>query len=276
MSLNIPWKDATLIALDLETSGQYPIQSEICEIGAVKWKGGEIIDRYSTLIKPTRIMSPEVIKIHNITNEMVANAPSITEMLPSLDAFIADGYIMAHHAPFDIGFLTLEYEKHNMRLPLKPVFCTSLLSRRVIKGTENHKLQTLIKHFGIDGGKAHRADDDAKACLEVAFKCFEVVGPNPTLEDLFKAQNRKLHWSQYSIETLTKSLAFSPLVEACRQQKPLHLRYRGGSSPGTTRLVYPQGVVRSPTGDFLVASDEPGGIVKRFYLAKINECAVVD
>ena len=81
MTLKSSWKQTTIIAMDTETTGKYPLESELCEIAAVKWRGGRIVDEYKTLIKPTYLMSDQVIAIHNITNEMVAKAPSIGEVI---------------------------------------------------------------------------------------------------------------------------------------------------------------------------------------------------
>ena len=74
------WQDATFIAIDLETTGKYPLDAEICEMAAVKWKNGQIVEEYQTLIKPTYRMSDEVIAIHHISNEMVENAPPFEDV----------------------------------------------------------------------------------------------------------------------------------------------------------------------------------------------------
>ena len=71
MSQETKWKDSTFIAFDLETSGKYPLESQICEIGAVKWKAGEIIDEFQTLIQPDHLIPDEIIKIHNNTRSNV-------------------------------------------------------------------------------------------------------------------------------------------------------------------------------------------------------------
>ena len=127
--MHTPWFDSTFVAIDLETTGKYPLDAEICEMAAVKWRAGEVGDTFHSLIRPVLRMSDEVIAIHNITNEMVETAPGLHEKLAELHAFIGDGYILAHHAPFDMGFLTWEFEKAGLMLPSAPGFCTSLLSR---------------------------------------------------------------------------------------------------------------------------------------------------
>ena len=113
MDLTKPWTDYTYVAFDTETSGKFPLVAEIVEIAAVKWRQGKIIDTYQTLVKPDRLMGEAVIKIHHITNEMVANAPRIHEVIDGFDQFIKESILIAHHAAFDLGFLTIEFEKLN-------------------------------------------------------------------------------------------------------------------------------------------------------------------
>src|ERR1044072_3512340 len=99
------WCESTLIAIDLETTGKYPLDAEICEMAAVKWRNGQIIDSFQSLIRPTSAMPQEVLAIHNITNEMVETAPTLSEKISEFHRFISEGWILAHHAPFDMGFL---------------------------------------------------------------------------------------------------------------------------------------------------------------------------
>jgi DNA polymerase-3 subunit epsilon len=260
--------NSIFIGFDTETTGRYPIESEICEIAAVKYQNGAVIDRFESLIKPRRPMGEEVIKIHGITNEMVQNAPSLKEVLPKFHQFIQDGTMIAHHAPFDLGFISVGFEECQLPLPTRPVICSSRLSRNVITDSENHKLQTLIKHLGLTQGAAHRAYDDAVACLHVALHCFEKAKLT-TLDEVFEKQGGALYWKDYSMEELkfsSKSLGL--LIEAMRLRTRVRMTYKGGSK--RERVIEPIGLVRSPDGDFFVAYDD-SPIAKRFYLNKLGE-----
>ncbi len=181
--LTQPWTESSFVALDLETSGKYPLESDICEIAAIKYENGKIVGEFQTLIKPTHKMSDFVISIHGITNEMVENAPKIEQKIKELHDFIGDAVVTAHHAPFDLGFLAVAFEDARLPLPEGPILCTSLISRVAFPNSENHKLQTLIKYLGIDQGVAHRALDDTKACLQLLIKC---------LTELDKKDSKKL------------------------------------------------------------------------------------
>lgn len=274
-SLQTLWFDATWIAIDLETTGKYPLDAEICEMAAVKWKGGEIVGTFQSLIKPTMRMSAEVIAIHGITNEMVEGAPLLEHKLEEFYRFISDGFILAHHAPFDMGFLAWEFEKARMLLPERPACCTSLLSRHINANVSNHRLATLAQHFGIDAGAAHRAFDDAKTCLGVALKYFDKLGREAKVSDVLNVQSTQLIWPRFSIEALTERDHYRILVRALRDKHEVFITYDGGSRPGQSRKVFPLGLVRNPEADFLVATEgnKEGDDVKpkRYFLDKISD-----
>jgi len=259
----------TFVAFDLEATGKYPLDGEICELGAVKYHNGQIIDKFQTLIKPTKPMSEEVIKIHNITNEMVASAPPIEEKIGEFYKFIDDTYGIAHHAPFDMGFLMVEFEKAGFKAPAKPAFCTSLLSRKMIPESHNHRLKTLVDYLQIPLKQAHRALDDAEACLGVALKCFDRASHLPT-EQLLALQGGGLEWNRYSIQALEQQEPLRKLVEAIRNKnQSVQLTYASGSRPGQPREVKPIGLVRNPDGDFAVAIEKGDTKTKRYFLKDI-------
>lgn len=267
--------DLTFVAFDTETTGKYPLESEICEIAAVKWRAGEIVDTFQTLLKPSQPMSAEVIKIHNITNEMVASAPIIGDKINEFYNFIRGCIPVAHHAPFDLGFVSIEFEKAGLELPGEQVICSSLLSRNIIKESSNHRLQTLVKLLNINGGQAHRALDDAKACMHVAWECFKRLGEHITLQELIKHQGAWLSWKHYSILSLEENKRFQNIVSAIRRGQEINLTYDGGSRPGRSRVVKPIGLVRSPNGDFLVALENGINPPKRYFLNKISDALIV-
>ncbi len=277
--ITTPWRDATFIAIDLETTGKYPLDAEICEMAAVKWRGGQIVDTFQTLIQPIQRMSTEVIAIHNISNEMVANSPRLSEQLEGFHKFIADGFVVAHHAPFDLGFLTWEFENANLLLPSNSVFCTSLLSRAMNFNVPNHRLATLASHFSIEAGHAHRALDDAKTCLAVALKYFEKLGDEAKISDLIRIQGVDIKWSRFSIAELTERDAMRSLVRALKDKREVSLTYMGGSRPGQPRRVFPLGLVRSLDNDFLVATeghrDDDDIKPKRYFLHQVSAVQIL-
>ena len=270
MNINTPWKYATIVAVDTETTGQYPLGAELCEMAAVKWQNGKIVDEYQTLIKPTQPMFDEVIAIHHITNEMVANAPTVGEAIGGFYNFINSSVVIAHHAPFDLGFLAIELERFHLPWPVGEVLCSSLLSRQLIPESTNHKLQTLTQFLNIDGGQAHRALDDARVCLKVGLEAFRRCGEDRSIADLVAVQGLPLLWQDYSINSLKENPTYSRIIEALFKKERIVITYDGGSRRGQPRPVFPIGIVRNPNGDFLVANDGIGGQKKRYLMEKIT------
>lgn len=263
------WTEYEYVAFDTETSGAYPVGFEVVEFGAVKWKAGKVIDRYQTLLKPSRLMSDFIIGIHGITNEMVADAPLMKDKVHEIRDFFSGSLLMAHHAPFDMGFMALEFEKAGIEFPQEPVLCTSLLARKLIHETVNHKLQTLVKFFGFDAGAAHRASDDARNCLDVGIKCFERLGPKATAADLIKAVGVRLQWSDY-IMLGSDDKVVQHIIECIQQEQPIQFQYASVGKSNETRSATPIGIVRNPDGDYMMARCHRDNAQKRFYLSKIK------
>lgn len=270
VDLNKSPLEQTIISFDTETTGPYPLQSEICEIAAVKWRNGQIVDTFQSLIKPSEPMSDFIIGIHGITNEMVANAPKDHEVMPKFREFIQDAILVAHHAPFDLGFISESFERNRISSPSDPVLCSSLLSRKIFPHTTNHKLQTLIKELNIPQGQAHRALDDSKACLDLTIKCINKFGSDKSLADLIKEQDKELEWKYYSINFLREQPQWSAIIAAIEDQIDVEITYSAGSLPNQPRPIRPIGVVRNPDADYVMAYGGEDSKPKRFYLNKIT------
>ncbi len=267
------WQESSIVAFDIETSGAYPIGYDIIEFGAVKWHKGREIDKIQIRFKPREVMSDYIIKIHSITNEMVQDAPLFNTKIQEIWNFINGSVLIAHHAPFDLGFLTLEFEKNKMDFPQCELLCSSLISRKVIKGTKNHKLQTLVQYLGIDGGAAHRALDDARSCLNVALACFQIIGTEAELTELEEVQGKKLSWRDYTLlkaDNLDSKKTLK-IMEAIHTKADITFIYLKGSRKGERRAVRPIGIVRNPDGDYLYALCLREGVNKRYYLNSIEE-----
>src|SRR4029079_11046808 len=104
--LGRPLRDVTFCVVDLETTGgSAEGGSMITEIGAVKVRGGEVLGEFSTLVNPHTQIPPFIAVLTGITNGMVCTAPSIESVLPSFLEFATGSVLVAHNAPFDVGFL---------------------------------------------------------------------------------------------------------------------------------------------------------------------------
>lgn len=152
--------DDTYIVFDLETTGFNPGKDKITEIGAIKIKNGEIVDRYQTFVNPQQPISQEVMELTGITNEMVANAPAIEEVLPDFLVFIQDSVLVAHNAEFDVSFISYFAKDINYEIK-NSVVDTLGLSRLLLPKLTKHKLNFVAQELDIELKNHHRAIDDA-------------------------------------------------------------------------------------------------------------------
>lgn len=261
-----------IVALDTETSGAFPLNSEICEVAAVKYFQGKIIDTFSSLVKISHKMPEEVIKIHGITDEMLKEAPSIDEVLPSLLSFIDKSVIIGHHIQFDAGFLAIEIEKAKLNFPQNIIICTSLLSRNLIPESPNHKLQTLISFLDLDQGTAHRALDDSKACLSLFHRCIEKMPDGSTLKELQEVQDIEMLWDHYALSKFSELPVGVSLVHAIKNQSTVFINYKASKTKADNyREVIPKGLVLHTKLSFLVAYCKKDAKDKRFYIDRIHD-----
>ncbi len=274
MNTDLPWSNFTFVAFDTETSGAYPLGADVVEFGAVKWQAGQVIGEIQTLLKPKEKMSDFIIGIHGITNEMVETAPLMKDKIQGIADFFKDSVVMAHHAPFDLGFMAVEFEKYRVPLPTEPPLCTSLLARQLIPESANHKLQTLIKTLNLHQGTAHRALDDAKACLEVGLECMRRMGALTPLSEIISKMGKSLDWKKYELLSHHQP-KYQMVVEALSTRKDLDLVYEGGSVRGKSRRITPLGIVRNPDGDFVMGVCHLDRAQKRFYFEKITDISIV-
>ena len=268
--------ESFFVAFDIETTGAYPIKWEICEIAGVKWKDGQIIDEFSQLVRPRGPMHPTAYQIHSISTSQLDKQPYIEEVLPAFLEFIEDATLIAHHAPFDIGFLSYDLEERcQCPLPTNKIVCTSLLSRKIFPQSPDHKLQTLMKYLKLKKQHPyHRSLSDSNACLLVALECFKKINPL-TMDSINALMNVSLTWKYFSLKQLQAIPGMKTLIKAILDRQQISIVYHRGSRPGVARKLLPVGLVRNPTGDFLVAEDQSLSKPKRFYLDFVTDIRLV-
>jgi DNA polymerase III subunit epsilon len=171
-------RDTTFVVLDLETTGGAPDGGGITEIGAVKVRGGEQLGVFGTLVNPGERIPPFITVLTGITEAMLAPAPPIEAVLPSLLEFLRGAVLVAHNAPYDVGFLKAACARHGHPWPQLRVLDTAALARRALTRDEvpNRKLGTLAQFFRATVQPTHRALDDAKATVDVLHGLIERLG----------------------------------------------------------------------------------------------------
>ena len=155
--------DEEFVVFDIETTGLNSHTNEIIEIGAVKIKSGRIVDRYSQLINPGRPIPYHITEITSITDEQVANEPKIDKVIGKFVDFVGDAVLVAHNAPFDMGFIKRDIKKYLSIDYQCSVIDTLQMARDLFPDLKKYGLGDLNKTLGLALEKHHRAVDDSQA-----------------------------------------------------------------------------------------------------------------
>jgi DNA polymerase-3 subunit epsilon len=263
--LGRPLRDITFCVVDLETTGGSPTAgSMITEIGAVKVRGGEVLGEFQTLVNPHTEIPAFIAVLTGISNSMVVDSPSIDSALPAFLEFAAGTVLVAHNAPFDVGFLKHFCAAQERPWPTFEVVDTAKLARRVITRDDapNCKLSSLAKAFGSTTTPNHRALSDARATVDVLHGLMERLGGLGvhTLEELqtfssrvTSAQRRKRH--------LADGLPHSPGVYLFKDDRSRVL-YVGTSRDLRTRVrtYFTASETRSRMGEMVGLASSVTGI----------------
>ena len=160
--------DLDYVVVDVEATGAKLPPNRIIELGAYRISGRKIVDSFLTLVNPEIAIPRFVMTLTGINNEMVKTAPLFAEVAPRWLEFVKDAVLIAHNAPFDTNFLNHEisrvYPGHRM---INAHLCTVTLSRHVVPGLTNYRLDTIADHFSIPILARHRAGSDALATAEI-------------------------------------------------------------------------------------------------------------
>ena len=153
--------DSEFVAFDLETTGLNPGQEAITEIGAVRFRAGEILDTFQTFVNPGKPIPYAITNLTGIRDTDVADAPRPAEALRAFLAFAGDAPLVAHNAGFDMGFLRATAERAGIALD-KVAIDTLPLAQALLPELKKHRLNLVAEHLGLPAFKHHRAVDDAK------------------------------------------------------------------------------------------------------------------
>ena len=162
-------EDAVYTVFDIETTGFSPFNDKIIEIGAVKMKGKEIIDTFSTFVNPEIPIPENIVELTSITDFMVQDSETIEKVLPEFLEFCKNTVLVAHNAKFDIGFITQKAKE--LSLEFQPSSIDTLpLAKILIPDLKGFGLAKIVKHYDIKLDNHHRAVDDAQATAEILQK----------------------------------------------------------------------------------------------------------
>ena len=134
--------------IDLETTGPITEQNHVIDIGIVRVENGKIVKTYESLVRPPISVPSSITRLTGIQDEDLVSAPTFKEVADEVEELFKDAIFTAHNAPFDYGFLTLEFIRLGRRFT-KPLLCTKNLAHKVQPELPNLGLDSLMEHFQI-------------------------------------------------------------------------------------------------------------------------------
>ena len=172
---------AECVVFDIETTGLSVQNCKITEIGAVKIKNGEVLDRFNTFVDPEVPIPADIVELTGITDEMVKGAPKYDEALTAFFEFVGNDpqkevqpLLIAHNANFDIGFI--RHFAKEAGLPFEnPYLDTLALSRYINPELNKHTLDAIANAYNLGDFNHHRACDDAEMLAHIFFRMIDIM-----------------------------------------------------------------------------------------------------
>jgi len=265
------------VALDTETTGIWAPANRMVEIAAVKFRLGSPEDRrFESLVNPERSIPNEVIRIHGITDDMVADAPSGREVMSRFLDFIGkDSLLIAHNAPFDIGFLGCELERAELSYPDNPVLDTIDVYQRFFPGQPSYSLLSLVKKYGLGETQAHRALADA---IYVRMLMDHAVNKLSTISSREELLSRLTSYqlADWNREPGQFPERLADLKQAVDDRQRIVIHYRGNSQTPTRRVIRPLGTYTIGAKIYIRAHCERARAERTFRIDRIEQFEIVD
>lgn len=184
----------TFVIFDIETTGLSPVYNKIIEIGAVKVRNGQIIDRFAAFVNPHMELSTFTMELTHIRQEDVDAAEDIHVVLNEFYTFSKDAIYVAHNAPFDVPFIQYWYKKCDITYDSVSAIDTLELARYIYPELGRHGLAALNKKFKLGLEGHHRADADAAATANFFLMCLKEIEKKgiQSLEELDRVSNTEI------------------------------------------------------------------------------------
>ena len=162
-----------IVSLDLEATGLSSAVDHVIEIGAVKFRGHEVMERFQTLVNPGMRISPIVRRMTGIDDRDLARAPRLGQVVPELRRFMEGCDLLAHGAGYDVSFL---HEVLGEQPGVRQVFDTIEVARVVCPAAPSYSLGGLCDLVGLKHPRPHHALEDAEATFRVFLELVRAAG----------------------------------------------------------------------------------------------------
>ncbi len=252
----------SIVALDVETTGLDPQKDALIEIGAVRFNGKRIEDRFSQLINPGRPIPSMITQLTGITNDMVRNQPTMSAVIHNLVDFIGDSPILGHRIQFDLAFL-----KKWHTFPYNPVIDTYELASVLMPTASRYGLASLCQQLGVFATEPfHRATNDAEMTSQVYLrlvdKAFEL--PKNLIEE-FVRMSEPFDWeASWVFQQILKSQVYQP-IRISREAYIYGTRYQNNPLSIPEKPLEPNDEIIPLDEDELASILEYGGSFSEYF-----------
>jgi DNA polymerase-3 subunit epsilon len=272
--LDQPLIETEFVLFDVETTGLSPAYGHrVCEVACLRVRGGEELGRFEALVDPGRRITPGAYHVNRITADMLAGAPRFGVVAREVLALMDGAVLVAHNAPFDLGFLSMELDLARLPPPEGPVVDTLTLCRRIYRFASN-SLSAVARTLAVDTGPGHRAMGDAWTTWGVLDQIVRDVGQRwqvHTLGELLDFQGGSIPYPAPQVLSLPPALA-----EALACEGEVHMRYVDANGRETDRVVRPLRVQERRGTLYLTAHCHRAGTLRTFRLDRVIELVVAE
>ena len=212
------YEDREFVIFDVETTGLSSVYDTIIEIGAVKMKNGEVLERFDKFINPHHPLSEQTINLTSITDEMVSAADDEDVVIKQFQDFYGDRPLCGHNVQFDVGFVNAALRRAGLSEITQPVVDTLEVSRLLHPEQNRHTLDSLAKKYNVSLEHHHRANQDAEATGYLMYK----------LLDTFK--------KKYNEDNLNNLNGYAAHGEVYKRARPSHMTVLAKDQKGLKNL----------------------------------------
>ncbi|MCP4136577.1 MAG: hypothetical protein GY754_36745 [bacterium] len=240
--------ETVFCSLDLETTGPNPAFHDIVEIGMIRFTMESESDVFEALVCPPGEISAVATRIHGITNDMVEDSPYLEDLLDEITRFMSGAILVIQNPEFDLSFLDRAYKSAEKESPLLEAYDTVKMAQMTYPGLENHKLDSLCRHLGIEL-EHHRALSDTRACMEVFRNIIRANDPGSqwTIGDLVK-----FHGDSFKAKVVTV-VREGQVFKGIRIGERVRIRYGGFNGNITVREIFPKELIKYGKKSYLLA-----------------------
>jgi DNA polymerase-3 subunit epsilon len=266
--------DVSFVALDTETTGLFPIMHRLVEVGAVRFRlDGQELATFQTLINPEIPIPKDVQHVHGITDRMVRGKPTIEYVLPQFIEFLGhhDTILLAHNAPFDLGFLAMALTRLRITYPPHYLLDTLDMARRLYPAWPSHSLEYVATRLKVAKRAEHRALSDARLVKDIFPAVLQHVPAVRTITDLARF-SLLLTFADAPVFAIEPPPGFEALTTALSERCAITIVYEHGWQRPQPRMITPRLVLEVQGVAYVIAHCHLSGAERTFRLDRIREC----